>query len=74
MIAYNESLGQYFQVGMVSGGISECGNPDIPDYYVRLDHPEISGFIRDPDHYSFGDPENYKSGASSIFLDRQSMT
>jgi secreted trypsin-like serine protease len=54
LIAYNESLGQYFQVGIVSGGVSHCGNTDIPDYYVRLDHPEVAGFIIDPDNYKFG--------------------
>jgi hypothetical protein len=35
----------FTQVGIVSGGVTNCGNPDVPDYYVRLDHPEISSFI-----------------------------
>jgi secreted trypsin-like serine protease len=51
LMVYNTSAGQYFQVGMVSGGVSSCGNPDIPDYYVRLDHPEVSGFISNPAKY-----------------------
>jgi hypothetical protein len=33
------------QIGVVSGGITSCGDPNIPDYYVRLDHPEIASFI-----------------------------
>jgi hypothetical protein len=54
LMAYNASLGQFFQIGMVSGGVSHCGNTDIPDYYVRLDHPEIAGFVSDPENYKFG--------------------
>ncbi len=54
LMVYSESLGQYFQAGMVSGGVSHCGNTDIPDYYVRLDHPEIAGFLSDPENYKFG--------------------
>ena len=38
-------LGQYFQVGLVGGGISECGDKNIPSYFTRLDHPEIANFI-----------------------------
>ena len=52
-MVYDESVGQYFQIGMVSGGVSNCGNTDIPDYYVRLDHPDVAGFIRNPDNYRF---------------------
>ena len=58
LMAHNETLGQYFQVGMVSGGVSHCGNTDIPDYYVRLDHPEIAGFVSDPENYKFGNFSN----------------
>jgi secreted trypsin-like serine protease len=54
LMTHNETNGQYFQVGMVSGGVSFCGNTDIPDYYVRLDHPEIAGFVSDPENYKFG--------------------
>jgi secreted trypsin-like serine protease len=54
LMAHNETLGQYFQVGIVSGGVSHCGNTDIPDYYVRLDYPEIAEFISDPEIYKFG--------------------
>ena len=53
-MVYNASTGQYYQVGMVSGGVSNCGNTDIPDYYARLDHPEISGFINNPVEYGNG--------------------
>ena len=51
LMAHNEELGQYFQIGMVSGGVSHCGNTDIPDYYVRLDHPQVAEFIKDPENY-----------------------
>jgi hypothetical protein len=50
-MTHNEELGQYFQVGIVSGGVSHCGNTDIPDYYVRLDHPQVAEFIKDPENY-----------------------
>ncbi len=52
-MVYDESVGQYFQIGLVSGGVSNCGNTDIPDYYVRLDHPDVAGFIANPDAYRF---------------------
>jgi hypothetical protein len=45
----NAFAGQYYQVGMFSGGVSHCINTVIPDYYTRLDHPEISRFIQDPE-------------------------
>jgi secreted trypsin-like serine protease len=51
LMVFNASAGQYYQVGMVSGGVSQCGNPDVPDFYIRLDHPEISRFLQDPESY-----------------------
>ena len=51
-MVFDPVAGQYFQVGMVTGGVSHCGNTDIPDYYARLDHPEISGFISNPNGYA----------------------
>ena len=43
------ALSQYFQVGLVSGGIStQCGDKNIPSYFTRLDHPEIASFIANP--------------------------
>ena len=43
------ALTQYFQVGLVSGGIStQCGDKNIPSYFTRLDHPEIASFITNP--------------------------
>ncbi len=43
------ALAQYFQVGLVSGGIStKCGDKNIPSYFTRLDHPEIASFIANP--------------------------
>jgi len=45
LMVFNTKSSQYFQVGMVSGGVSSCGDRDIPGYYTRLDHPEIANFI-----------------------------
>jgi secreted trypsin-like serine protease len=50
LVVRNASAGQYYQVGLVSGGVTDCGNTDIPDYYTRLDNPEISEFIQNPDN------------------------
>ena len=33
------------QIGIVEGGIGECGYSDYPGVYVRLTHPEIIGFV-----------------------------
>jgi len=40
---------QYFQIGLVSGGVSKCGDKNIPSYFTRLDYPEIANFIKFPD-------------------------
>jgi secreted trypsin-like serine protease len=45
---YSTRFNHYFQIGVVSGGVTNCGNTDVPDYYVRLDHPEIANFIKGP--------------------------
>ncbi len=52
LMVFNTKLSQYFQVGLVSGGVSSCGDRDIPGYYTRLDHPEIADFVQDPKNYS----------------------
>ncbi len=51
---------KYFQVGLVSGGVSKCGDKNIPSYFTRLDHPEIADFIAGPElsgkiHSTFDD-------------------
>jgi hypothetical protein len=43
-------LGQHFQVGLVSGGVSRCGDKNVPSYFTRLDYPEIATFIADPEN------------------------
>ncbi len=58
LVVLNVSAGQYYQVGMVSGGVTNCGNTDIPDYYTRLDHPEISRFIQNLENFS--EPPNHE--------------
>jgi len=37
---------------LVSGGVSKCGDKNIPTYFTRLDHPEIANFISTPDFSS----------------------
>ena len=49
LMVFNTKLFQYFQVGLVSGGVSSCGDRDIPGYYTRLDHPEIGDFLHSPE-------------------------
>ena len=44
------ALGQHFQVGLVSGGVSRCGDKNVPSYFTRLDYPEIATFIADPEN------------------------
>ena len=45
---------QYFQVGLVSGGVSKCGDKNIPSYFTRLNYPEIAAFIEAPDSPDIG--------------------
>jgi len=52
LMVFNTKSSQYFQVGLVSGGVSNCGDKDIPGYYTILDHPEISNFVQDPKNFS----------------------
>ena len=66
-MVYNTSNGHYIQVGIVSGGVSNCGNTDIPDVYVRLDHPEISRFISSPKDYKFEEASIGVSDSKGIF-------
>jgi hypothetical protein len=33
------------QIGIVQGGIRDCGDPDYPGLYIRLDDPEVLNFI-----------------------------
>jgi len=48
---FNTSSSQHFQVGIVVGGVSDCGDKYIPAYYTRLNHPEIAGFVQSPENY-----------------------
>jgi hypothetical protein len=73
-MVYNASAGQFFQVGMVSGGVSNCGNTDIPDYYARLDHPEISSFIKNPENPETPEtPETLENPKNPENPDRQQL-
>ena len=49
LMVFNTKLSQFFQVGLVSGGVSDCGDKYIPAYYARLDHPEIANFVQSPE-------------------------
>ena len=42
---FDTDLERYFQGGIVSGGLGECGQERIPGVFVRVDHPEVLGFI-----------------------------
>ncbi len=33
------------QIGIVQGGIRDCGDPDYPGLYIRLDDAEVLNFI-----------------------------
>jgi len=47
LMVFDTKLSQFFQIGLVSGGVSSsCGDKDIPGYYTRLDYPEIADFIQ----------------------------
>ena len=35
------------QIGIVQGGIRDCGDPDYPGLYIRVDDPEVLNFIFD---------------------------
>ena len=36
---------RFVQVGIVHGGVSECGNDRYPNIYTRVEDPEIFRFI-----------------------------
>ncbi len=54
LMIFNTTTLQYFQVGMVAGAVSSCGDKDIPGYYTRLDYPDISDFVEDPEFFHKG--------------------
>jgi len=45
LLYYNPTKMIYTQIGLVSGAIGECGDGRFPGVYVRINHPEIMGFI-----------------------------
>jgi secreted trypsin-like serine protease len=54
LMVFNTKLLQYFQVGMVAGAVSSCGDKDIPGYYTRLDYPDIADFVEEPEFFHIG--------------------
>ena len=67
----NLASSQYFQVGLVSGGVSKCGDKYIPSYFTRLDHPEIADFISAPElSYQSAIGSNYDSNITAIKFQR----
>ena len=36
---------KWTQVGIVEGGVGECGNPDFQAIYTRLNHPAVLNFV-----------------------------
>lgn len=37
---------RYIQVGIVQGGVGDCGDSQYPGIYIRLDDPDILAFIQ----------------------------
>ncbi len=50
-MVFNTKTLQHFQIGMVAGAVSSCGDKDIPGYYTRLDYPDIADFVEDPENF-----------------------
>ena len=44
---------KYYQIGVVQGSFSECGDPSFPGIYARLAHIDIINFVRN----AIGEPE-----------------
>ena len=45
LFIFNTATERYFQVGIVSGGVGECGTDRLPGVFTRVDNPEILDFI-----------------------------
>ena len=54
LMIFNTKTSQYIQEGLVAGSVSFCGDPGIPAYYTRLNHPDIINFIQEPEKFSLG--------------------
>lgn len=37
---------RFYQLGVLHGGISECGNPTYPNIYGRIEDPKVFRFIK----------------------------
>ena len=44
---FNWKTEQFYQLGVVHGMISHCGNPDFPGVYARIEDPTVYQFIKD---------------------------
>ena len=42
-----DKAGRFYQIGVLHGGVSECGNSQYPNIYARLEDPEILSFVLD---------------------------
>jgi secreted trypsin-like serine protease len=51
LMVFNTKALQHFQVGIVAGAVSSCGDKEIPGYYTRLDFSDIAYFIQDPEKF-----------------------
>ena len=38
---------QFVQLGVVHGGVGECGNTDFPNIFARLEDPKVLKFIKE---------------------------
>ncbi len=46
LVKFDDSTEKYEQVGIVQGGVSECGDEDYPGVFVRVGDREILNFIQ----------------------------
>ncbi len=47
IVRYIDVEDRYELVGIVQGGVAECGHPDFPGIFVRIGEPEVLSFIKD---------------------------
>jgi hypothetical protein len=45
LMYYSLENKRHLQIATVQGAVGECGDPDYPSIFIRLDHPSIINFI-----------------------------
>ena len=46
LVQFSSEENKYVQIGIVSGGIGQCGDPNFPGVYVRLENKLALSFIQ----------------------------